>query len=268
MICAAALFCIAGAASAAEAAGNETGGNSGRYGMFAKNMRPNEPIYFSVGGHGGLNARFQLSFKYLLTDGLFARDGHLFFAYTQTSLWDLHSRSVPFYDTSYRPSLLYEVDKESTTGRRPGSLPWMQAGIEHESNGRAGDESRSMNIFFVRPRFFLGDPNDTNLQFAPKVWAYLGASGNSGMEKYRGYADLLAIFNMGRDFGFLANSQIAATLRKGSGGHYGSYQVDAAYPLGSTFYLHLQYFNGYGETILDYNKRDTQYRMGMMFVSW
>ncbi len=34
-------------------------------------------------------------------------------------------------------------------------------------------------------------------------------------------------------------------------------QGDGACPLGSTFYLHLQYFNGFGDTLLDYNKRET-----------
>jgi len=71
--------------------------------------------------------------------------------------------------------------------------------------------------------------------------------------------------------------KIEAKLRKGMEGHHGSIQIDASYPFASLLhydnfvlrhgYLHLQYFNGWGETILDYNKRlPWQWRVGVMIV--
>ncbi|MEK6697442.1 MAG: phospholipase A [Nitrospirota bacterium] len=244
-------------------------GAAGEHGKFADKLFPNEPLYFVGGTNSDWNwtARFQISFKYLLTDKIIRGDDSLFLGYTQTSVWDLSSSSVPFYDTSYRPSLFYEV-ADTARIRRKGSLPWLQVGYEHESNGKAGADSRSMNIVFVRPCFYFGKPEDTHFRFAPKVWAYVGGGGNSEMEHYRGYADLLGILEVGKGSGFFSESQLAVTLRKGAHGHYGSVQADGAYPLGSTFYLHLQYFNGFGETILDYNKRETQYRLGIMLITW
>ncbi|OGW27992.1 MAG: hypothetical protein A2X56_08620 [Nitrospirae bacterium GWC2_57_13] len=174
---------------------------------------------------------------------------------------------MPFHDSSYRPSLFYEV-ADTDRIRRKGSLPWLQVGYEHESNGKARPESRGMDIFFVRPRLFFGKPEGTHFRFAPKVWTYLGRGGNSDMKHYRGYSDLLGILDIGKDEGFFSKSQVSVTLRKGVHWHYGSLQVDAAYPMGSTFYLHFQYFNGFGETILDFNKRETQYRMGIMMIAW
>ena len=64
----------------------------------------------------------------------------------------------------------------------------------------------------------------------------------------------------------------ATTLRKGKG-RYESVQLDASYPIRQPFfanaggYLHLQYFNGYGETLLDYNvRRQPQFRIGFSIV--
>lgn len=243
-------------------------GAAGEHGKFAEKMFPNEPIYFAGGTNDESNwtARFQISFKYELTRNIF-RDDVLFFAYTQTSVWDLSSPSVPFYDTSYRPSIFYEFAASDRIHPK-GSLPWLQAGYEHESNGKARPDSRSMDIVFVRPCLYFGKPEGAHFRFAPKVWAYVSGGGNSEMEHYRGYADLLGILDIGDAAGFLSDSQLAVTLRKGAHWRYGSYQADGAYPLGSTFYLHLQYFNGFGETILDFNKRENQYRMGIMMVTW
>lgn len=262
-------LCPGAEAGAGQPLAPSSEGAAGEHGKFAEKLFPNEPIYFSAGTNDEWNwtARFQISFKYELTDRIFRDDDSLFLGYTQTSVWDLSSPSVPFYDTSYRPSIFYEV-ADTERIRRKGSLPWLQTGFEHESNGKSGADSRSMNIVFVRPCLYFGKPDETHFRFAPKVWAYVGGGGNSEMEHYRGYADLLGILDIGMHAGFFSESQVAVTLRKGAHWEYGSYQVDAAYPLGSTFYLHFQYFNGFGETILDYNKRDTQYRIGIMLITW
>ena len=76
-------------------------------------ISPHEPVYFSVGASGGINARFQLSFKFRPvgpSDDRVAGSGFwqdFYLAYTQTSLWDLHSLSKPFTDSSYRPAVFY-----------------------------------------------------------------------------------------------------------------------------------------------------------------
>ncbi|MBX6392545.1 MAG: phospholipase A, partial [Burkholderiales bacterium] len=50
-------------------------------------------------------------------------------------------------------------------------------------------------------------------------------------------------------------------------------QVDASYPIRRPFfanaggYIHFQYFNGYGESLIDYNqKRASQFRIGVSVV--
>jgi phospholipase A1/A2 len=229
-----------------------------------------EPMYFLVGTREGTSARFQLSFKYRLFDddgvavGLLPFLSGLHVAYTQTSLWDLGSRSKPFRDNSYRPAAFYEWQGGAPVGAHPG---WnVRAGVEHESNGRDGDNSRSINIAFVRPelRFHIGQ--SWYGAVAPKVYGYLDKTDNPDIANYRGYADLGLV--VGQNDGW----QIASTVRRGTSG-YGTVQVDASYPFRKPFFadtggfLHFQYFNGYGETILDYNTRHkSQFRVGVSIV--
>lgn len=225
-----------------------------------------DPMYFLLGKHG--NAKFQLSFKYRLfdLDGLIARPfpllGSMYFGYTQTSFWDLGSDSKPFRDTSYRPSLFWQ-------GGTPGTGLWpdaWRAGYEHESNGRDSEDSRSIDMLFLQPSWREEFADGNVLAISPKLYLYLDREDNPDIDHYRGYAEWNAQY--GRDDGWL----LAAKYRQGHEGH-ASLQLDASYPLGARIFsnigsfVHLQWFSGYGETLLDYDRhRDDQLRLGISIV--
>jgi len=229
----------------------------------------NEPMYFVLGGDGeDFTARFQLSFKYRLLDPdslpveWYPPLAGLHFGYTQTSVWDLDSDSAPFHDTSYRPSLFWQ-GTFSGKGMSPALL---RAGLEHESNGKDEDESRSINILFVQPAWHKEFADGRSLIFAPRFYAYLDKEDNPDIQRYRGYADW--IFRYGHENGWL----LTALLRQGTGDH-GSAQFDLTYPLRRPLFartggfLHFQLFQGYGESLLDYNvKEDLQARVGISIV--
>jgi len=234
-------------------------------------LSPYEPMYLLAGARGPDTARFQLSFKYRLFDErsvaaqILPALGKLHFGFTQTSLWDIGGDSSPFRDTSYRPSLFYHEPQLHASGGGK-YLVGLDAGIEHESNGRDGNRSRSINIAFVRPswRWFVDDEH--YFMVAPKIYAYTERSDNTDIGHYRGHVDLNLRY--GKRDGWL----FSGMLRRGTGG-YESFQLDASYPLRQPFfanaggYLHFQYFNGYGETLLDYNLRRTpQLRVGFSIV--
>jgi outer membrane phospholipase A len=234
-------------------------------------LSPYEPMYFLFGFRGADTARFQLSFKYRLLDerGALARFlpgiGGIHFGYTQTTVWDIGSNSSPFRDTSYRPSLFYYNPQLVASGGGR-FLVGLETGFEHESNGRDGTRSRSINIAYIRPswRWFIDD--ERYFSVAPKIYAYLEKDDNPDIDRFRGNVDLNLRY--GKRDGWL----FATTLRKGRGNHE-SVQLDASYPIRQPFfanaggYLHLQYFNGYGETLLDYNvRRQSQFRIGFSIV--
>nr|WP_233472323.1 phospholipase A [Cupriavidus respiraculi] len=225
----------------------------------------NEPMYFLVGAHGGANAKFQLSFKYRVFQGENpASKGlldNLYLGYTQFSLWDLSSESKPFRDTNLRPSVFYYL---SDVGVRNNVISRLSVatGLEHESNGRDGEDSRSVNTVFVKPTFYLGDQTDWHWTVTPKAYYYLSKNNNADIAHYRGYMDLKLAYGKPDSWEF------AATLRKGTRKSYGSVDAQVTYPLarllpGTAGYLMAGYFVGYGESLLDYNRKlPWQFRLG------
>lgn len=230
-----------------------------------------EPFYF-IAGTGSPNAKFQISLKYRLlnVEGPLARrfpallGFHL--AYTQTSLWDVKQASAPFLDTSYKPEFLYAAERVDG-GRWADWLRLdLQAGVQHESNGKGGGDSRGLNLIYFQPTVVLGKPENLQLTLSPRVWAYLGSvSDNPDIRDYRGYVGLRTIL------GWAKGLQLSATGRLGDDANRGSVQVDLSYPLmrvlwgNFSFYLYAQLFTGYGESLLQYNQRSTAFRAGFAF---
>jgi len=217
-----------------------------------------DPMFF-VGGASNTdaNAQFQLSFKLRLYE---PRDrasrrvlDNLYLAYTQTSFWDLTSDSKPFVDTIYRPSLFYFTP--DVGWRVGGNAVGLAAGYEHESNGRDGPESRSLDSLFIRPYFMWGDASSFYWTFSPKLYAYLDKDENPDIARYRGYGNFRFTYGKDNDW------QLAASLRKGTQSSAYSVDLQWTYPLHRWFpgiagYLMVQTFNGWGETLLGYRERD------------
>lgn len=229
----------------------------------------NEPIYFVAGGSDKLKARFQFSFKYRIfeEDGTLLKKApwlaSLHFAYTQTSLWNLSDDSAPFEDSSYRPSFFFDIQGNNELSLMPA---FVRTGYEHESNGQADEESRSMDTAYIWP-FWGGQYRGRDWFVAPKIWTYLVKGGeNPDISKYRGYSEIY--FQYGNEDSWL----IATKFRPGRLSH-SAYQVELSWPTRKAIFsrtggfLFLQYFDGYGESLLNYNERsDRQIRIGFAIV--
>lgn len=237
-----------------------------------ENFGFHEPIYFLYGPDEPA-AKFQLSFRYRLAghrDSPVETDPPakgLYFAYTQRSLWDIKEPSSPFYDTSYMPELMFESLAADHPDRdRLVNFLGYQTGYRHESNGRDGLDSRSLDILFVRPAVMIGRREGWRAVVAPRLFTYLGeSSDNPDIEDYRGYGELLLSF--GRDDGL----QVNLTAIAGREFDKGSVQVDLTYPiqiesLDFDTYLHFQYFDGYGESLRDYDSKSSTWRAGLSLV--
>jgi outer membrane phospholipase A len=231
-------------------------------------LSENDPMYFIVGARDGWSARFQLSFKYRLFDtgSGYGRDrpwlSGLYFGYTQNSLWDLSSDSKAFRDTSYRPHFFWKWDRTDDKT----FVDSFRAGFEHESNGRDGARSRSINVAFVRPEWHLDLARGHVLQLTPKIYRYLEREENPDIQDYRGHVDWRVRYDAAGEW------VGTAVVRRGDLGK-GSFLLDLSRrgrdlrfgPVGG--YFHLQYFTGYGEDILDYNlRRKSQVRLGFAIV--
>ena len=236
------------------------------YQPYAGNFSAHEPIYFLVGSDPE-KSKFQISFRYrpfdpsssLVKEHQWLSGLHL--AYTQTSFWDLSSKSLPFSDTSYKPQLLY---LSRNLQLRPGWLDglYLESGLQHESNGRKGDESRGANSAYVRPiAVFYDETNQVGISVSPSLRGYFKTEqNNSDLADYRGY------FELETTLGKAHNFMLATSLRFAEEGV--SFQADLTYPLhrlladSLDLFFVIQYVNSLAESLLDYRERDETLSFG------
>lgn len=241
------------------------------YQPYLGNISPYEPIYFLVGTDPA-KSKFQFSFRYRLFNsaGPLAAEhpwvNGLHFGYTQTSFWDLGSDSAPFEDTSYKPEL-FLLTRNWVNGKNAVQGLFLQTGLQHESNGRGEDESRSTNILYLRSiLIFYSKASQLGMQFSPRVWVYVNNSGdhNHDLPDYRGYFELEA------KAGKADNLVVGTVLRWAEEG--GSLQLDMTYPVhqylsdNMAIYLYGQYVNVLGESMLNFRERTEAFRLGISFI--
>ncbi|TZG29681.1 phospholipase [Sphingomonas montanisoli] len=237
---------------------------------FLDNLSAYDPIYAVYGPGTNTDARIQISFKYQLYGSRARESRHasirdgLYFAYTQRMFWDLGASSSPFRNVDYQPELFYLSQPLALSDRATLSG---QIGLRHESNGRAGAASRSINMAYVAPMgaFSLGD--GWRLSVAPRLWLYVGdRSDNPDIRRYRGNSGLF--LEIGQEDGPRLSTSSRFNIDSGKG----AISADISYPLrsllggGPDFYLFGQSFHGYGENLLDYNRRITRFRIGVALV--
>lgn len=238
---------------------------------FTRRFSAHEPIYF-VYGDEPQAAKFQFSFRYRFAGAEPSPDEAVesmhrwFFGFTQRSLWDITAYSSPFYDSSYMPELFFE--SQAVMSER-GGLKWLgyQAGVRHESNGRTGFGSRSLNTIYFRPGIAFGRLDGWSLILAPRIQAYISdLSDNDDIRSYRGNVDMFLAFGKNDKFAVTVAGRLGRHGDRGSVEANLTIPVKLARPLDFATYFMLQYWSGYGESLLDYNVRSTALRAGFSLV--
>lgn len=207
-------------------------------------------------------AIFQVSMKFPLWYGLFEDKGDLYFAFTSRAWWQVYSDdiSAPFRETNYEPEVFARFDHVGSTG--PLSFLGFNnvsnsIGIVHQSNGRDEPLSRSWNRIYASMVFERG-----NFAFQFKPWYRFHESkdddDNPNIERYVGYADYV--------FGWApGDHRITGVLRNNlkTDENKGSIELNYSYPIWGGLRLYVQYFNGYGDGLIYYNKNTNRIGIGL-----
>jgi phospholipase A1 len=203
-----------------------------------------------------LETELQLSFKIKAMEGVFGHDNaDLWFGYTITSFWQAYNSDIssPFRETDYEPEvmLVYRTDYEFAGVR----WRFLNLGAVHESNGRSEGLSRSWNRLYAQ----FGLEYD-NLSVMIRPWYRIPESvdndDNPDIEDYMGHGDLQAVYRQNRN----AYSML---LRKNFNTGYGAVELNWSFPLYGRLKGYMQYFNGYGESLIDYNHSQQSFGIGI-----
>jgi phospholipase A1 len=209
-----------------------------------------------------IEAKFQISFKTKAWENLFGDNGDIWMGYTQSSRWQVYNgeASRPFRETNYEPEILLVFRNNYQLGGWKGRMA--AVGINHQSNGRPDPLSRSWN----RVMFNVGlDREDWAVTFRPWIRISDGNDDdNPDIEDYMGRGDVTIVHTIG---GHELSLMARHSLRGGDRSH-GAIGFDWGFPIHNTLRGHLQVFDGYGESMIDYNHRSTYIGLGISLLEW
>ena len=201
------------------------------------------------------NIKFQISISQKLTRSTLPFGTYLYLFYTQKVFWNVLENSMPMTDLNFNPGVGL-AKPLFVKNRFIGKVFFI---LEHESNGRDGDASRSWNKVSFGANIMI----DPNLMVNGKVWIPIVDGGyNRDILDYSGiYQVGMQFFSKNRRF----NGSINLTKRRGWNLNYNT-TIELAYRLWArdNKFLFLQYYNGYGEGLLEYNKFHSQLRVGIV----
>ncbi|AEX54094.1 phospholipase A [Rahnella aquatilis] len=199
---------------------------------------------------------FQLSLAFPLWRGLAGDNSVLGASYTQKSFWQLSNsgQSSPFRETNYEPQLFlaWATDYDFLGW----TLREAEYGVSHQSNGRSDPTSRSWNRVYAR---FMAQHG--NWQVDLKPWYRIPESDenddNPDITKYMGYYRLKVGYAWG-------DSVFSVESRYNWNTGYGGATTGWSYPISKQVRFYTQVFSGYGESLIDYNHKQTRIGVGIM----
>jgi len=220
--------------------------------------------------------RIQLSVRTKLAQGLLVhsegeRRDSLWFAYSQQSYWQLFTGRIsrPFRTTDHEPEVIYVYPNDIGL---PGGWRWRMTGVGlvHQSNGQSLPLSRSWNRIYALAAVELGN----RWQLQAKVWRRVREShendDNPGIANHIGRAEFKAAWNVDSDhtLALTVRHSLTDTAR-------GSYRLEWLRTLGdyrfghkSNLRLHTQVFSGYGDSLIDFNRRRTVFSVGFSLLDF
>lgn len=204
--------------------------------------------------------KFQFSLKFPIADELFGESGSLYFAYTNLSFWQAYnsSHSSPFRETNHEPELFITIPNDWEIWGFKNRLN--SIGVVHQSNGRGASHSRSWDRIYAE---FIFERENVYLSFRP--WIRVPTTGeedNPDIEHFMGHGELRIAYATGR--------HTAAVLLRNNfrSDNRGAIELDFSTPMSRRAKWFVQFFDGYGESLIDYNARIRRFGVGVALTDW
>ena len=201
------------------------------------------------------NVKFQISIQQKLTRSTLPWGTYLYLYYTQKVFWNILQESLPMTDLNFNPGVGLAKPLFSN-GKYLGKLSLQ---LEHESNGRDSIQSRSWNRLTLGASILV----DEILMIHGKVWVpFIDSGNNKDLLKYAG------IFQFGSQFMTYDRKWkfgLMFVKRQGWNLNFNTVaEVSFRFSKDADWSLYLQYYNGYGEGLLDYKQFHSQLRAGIV----
>lgn len=209
-----------------------------------------------------LEAKFQLSLKTPLWTKIYKDRGYLFFAFTQQAYWQAYNSEVssPFRENNYEPELILMLPHYQNYEEAASRI--ISLSLSHQSNGRSGQLSRSWNrlklswvtsignVFInFEPWYRFNEREKTSVD-DPK------GDDNPDITKYMGWFELSAAYKQGdATWRMMMRNNLRSNNK-------GALRLSYSRPFNRHLRLYVEVFNGYGESLIDYDRSLTRVGIG------
>ena len=216
-----------------------------------------------------VEVKFQVSLKYIVAEDIMTPGLDVELGFTAVSWWQAYNSdsSSPFRETNYEPEIIMQYTQPWDLFGLPVAISSIS--LNHQSNGQSGSLSRSWNRI-------IGTLAFTHNDF---VWAVRGwwrlpedeketpdssrGDDNPDIEKYLGYGDLNMVWKL--PYNHNLDFKLRNNLRTDN---KGSVQVGWSFPLSKHLFGYVEYFNGYGESLIYYNQSVSRIGVGFRLTNW
>jgi Outer membrane phospholipase A len=241
--------------------------------FYSYSDNPNKDVYSGINEWAGKmrndEAKFQISLKIPLTKhNIFRSYDGFYFGLTIASWWQVYGTefSAPFRESNYEPEFFYMAP---TNWKPFNGNSGFRIGLSHQSNGRSQALSRSWNRVYAS---FLYEK--ANFAFELRPWYRIPEKAketpfdpegddNPDIHDYLGYFDLKSAAVFG-------DTQVTLLLRNNlqSSNNKGAFEIGVSFPLSGHLKGFVQYFNGYGESLIDYDHQQQRIGIGLLLTDW
>lgn len=214
-------------------------------------------------------AKFQFSLRTKVVQDVPLVGGDLWVAFTQQAMWQIYSKadSKPFRNIDYQPEAIYVLPTAPSLRDLPFGWRWRytQIGIAHQSNGQSDPLSRSWNRVYLGAGVERGDWSLT-AKINQRLKESSPTDNNPDLVSYRGRAEFQLNWSHGPHTASLLYRSTLKNVRYGALQAEWSYPIFEDHPNGLRWFI--QAFTGYGETLTDYNFRQSSLGIGVTFLQF
>ena len=200
------------------------------------------------------DVKFQISVSQRLTKSKLPFDSYLFLQYTQKAFWNVFQESLPMRNLNFNPG----IGLGHLIIRKNKYIGKAYVMVEHESNGRDSIENRSWNKLTLGAAVLLN--KNWEVQF--KGWIpVIDGKENDDILKYNGIFQVAANYRTDN-----RRLNLGLILTKRLTWFSFNTQVELSYKFNNNEnqYFFVQYYNGYGENLLEYNQFKSILRVGFV----
>lgn len=209
-----------------------------------------------------VETKFQISMKLPIVQDVIFGHGDLYAGYTNRSFWQQFNKthSSPFRDTNHEAETWLSFETNFNVLGLQNSV--IRTGFTHQSNGQSGLLSRSWNRLYAD---FILEKGDMYLSFKPwhRIPESRSQDDNHDIEDFLGHFELRGLYKKEHhSIEFMFRNNFKRSENRGA------IELGWSFPLHNKVRGYVQWFNGYGESLLDYDNHTNSIGFGIQLSDW